>query len=130
MQNNYRLIKDLLLFIVFLLIFANVQVTNREPKLSPRRVFNEQSQSKNEETAILDFHKRLSKNEWKVYSQNKEDGVIYQLIELLDLTFENFGKNFFVEIGTQSGIQCNSRSSLSTLLIYEIQIIFINSLFF
>ena len=44
--------------------------------------------------------------EEKFYSQNKEDGVIYSLILLLNLPVKG-GK--YVEFGTESGQECNTR---------------------
>ena len=54
---------------------------------------------------VLAIHKRLEAHEFKVFSQNREDGVIQALINLFDLN----NSKFYVEIGTQSGIECNSR---------------------
>ena len=58
-----------------------------------------------EKSKVIDFHRRLEHSEKRVYSQNKEDGVIYELTQLLDLNYNKF----YVEIGTQSGLECNSR---------------------
>lgn len=54
---------------------------------------------------VLGIHKRLEASEFRVFSQNREDGVIQELINLFDLN----DSKFYVEIGTQSGIECNSR---------------------
>ena len=76
---------------IVLLIYyeSNIQLTSIESQKSK----------------IIDLHKRLEKSERKVYSQNNEDGVIFELIQLLDLNYNKF----YVEIGTQSGLECNSR---------------------
>lgn len=113
MQNYYRIILPLLFFfVVLLLLLFNFLITDSEPKNANNKPPNK------EEIAIVNLHKRLSQHEWKVFSQNKEDGVIFQLIELLDLNFENFGKNYFVEIGTQSGEECNSRFEIIKIVFF------------
>ena len=54
---------------------------------------------------VLKFHHKIRQAEFRVYSQEKEDGVLYKLIEIFDLN----SNKYFVEIGTQSGVQCNTR---------------------
>jgi hypothetical protein len=55
---------------------------------------------------VLKFHQKISRSEFKVFSQQKEDGVLDKLIKMFDLDKTN---KYFVEIGTQSGVECNSR---------------------
>lgn len=55
---------------------------------------------------VLKFHQKISRSEFKVFSQQKEDGVLDRLIKMFDLDKTN---KYFVEIGTQSGVECNSR---------------------
>jgi hypothetical protein len=65
------------------------------------------SPNSSDKQLILDFHAAFVKNEFKKYSQNKEDGVIAELIAILNLNASS--SKYFVEIGTQSGVECNSR---------------------
>lgn len=46
----------------------------------------------------------LHKHERKVYSQNGEDGIIERLFEIFGVT-----DRWFVEMGTESGEECNTR---------------------
>jgi len=57
------------------------------------------------ETLVLNFHQQISQHELKVYSQNGEDGVILEVINIFHLN----QRKYYVEIGTQSGVECNSR---------------------
>lgn len=52
------------------------------------------------ETQIQEFYNAIAQRERKVYSQNREDGVIEAIFDLLSITKL---KKYFVEIGTQSG---------------------------
>jgi hypothetical protein len=45
----------------------------------------------------------LNRFERKVFSQNGEDGIIAELVRLLD------PPHFFVEFGVESGVECNTR---------------------
>ena len=47
--------------------------------------------------------KRLEPYGFKVYSQNDEDGIIQEIFLRL-----NIAKGYFIEIGVESGIECNS----------------------
>ena len=59
-----------------------------------------------EETKIKNFYNELADSEKKIYSQNNEDGVILKLLEFL-----NIEKNgFYVEFGTEQGLECNTRN--------------------
>ncbi len=51
-------------------------------------------------TEIID----LSKSEFKVYSQNGEDGVIQKIFQSIGTT-----SKYYVEFGGQDGVQCNTR---------------------
>ena len=55
--------------------------------------------------AIKNFYILLESSEKKYFSQNKEDGVLVKLAELINHTHNGN----FVEIGTESGIQTNTR---------------------
>jgi hypothetical protein len=56
---------------------------------------------------VLQFYESIRKKEFKVFSQNKEDGVIDFLIDCLNLG-QNYS-GFFVEFGTEDGNQINTR---------------------
>ena len=51
----------------------------------------------------------LSAYEIKVYSQNGEDGIILKLIDLIYGMKPWSSKKFFVEFGTENGVECNTR---------------------
>ena len=53
-----------------------------------------------EEEKLFEFYHKLASNERKIYSQNKEDGVIEMIFQLLNI--KNLQK-YFVEIGTENG---------------------------
>ena len=53
---------------------------------------------------VMDLYNQTAKSEYRVYSQNLEDGVIQFLINLL-----NIKNGLYVEFGTESGEQCNTR---------------------
>ena len=45
--------------------------------------------------------------EYKIFSQNGEDGVTMKLVELI---YENNNNNkFYVEFGVENGFECNTR---------------------
>lgn len=48
-------------------------------------------------------HKKLTKYEFQVYSQNGEDGIIQEIFTRIGTT-----DKFFVEFGVQNGLECNS----------------------
>ena len=56
---------------------------------------------------IMEFYGKLASSERKVFSQNKEDGVIEAIFKLLNIP--NL-KKYFVEIGTEKGVECNTRN--------------------
>jgi hypothetical protein len=60
---------------------------------------------KKDEDKILEFYNIIGKGELKVFSQNKEDGVIQALLSFLNMT----KPGFYVEFGTESGRECNTR---------------------
>ena len=66
---------------------------------------NENELLKDLKALVLKFHRIISESEFKVYSQQKEDGVFDILIKMFDLD----SNKYFVEIGTQSGVECNTR---------------------
>jgi hypothetical protein len=49
--------------------------------------------------------RRLEPFGWKCYSQNDEDGIIYEIFSRLDILPES---GIFVEFGVENGIECNS----------------------
>lgn len=48
----------------------------------------------------------IEANHRRVYSQNEEDGVIAYLLQVLEVSYSD---HFYVEIGTEDGVQCNTR---------------------
>lgn len=52
------------------------------------------------ENQIKEFYNKIAQRERKVFSQNREDGVIEAIFEILNIPDL---KKYFVEIGTQSG---------------------------
>ena len=59
---------------------------------------------KDKEERIIPFYKKMNQSEYHVYSQNNEDGIIQFLTNLLNIT-----NGFYVEFGTQSAKECNTR---------------------
>lgn len=55
---------------------------------------------------LLEFYNSLINSEYKIYSQNGEDGVIEKLIETINL---NKTHGYYVEFGVQDGQECNTR---------------------
>ena len=53
---------------------------------------------------VLKFNRIFYQSEFKVYSQQNEDGVLNRLISMF-----NLNNKYYVEMGTQSGVECNSR---------------------
>lgn len=76
-------------------------------KIEMDRQINNTEQVEQEEK-IKNIYAGISKRERKIYSQNKEDGVIEAIFDLLNI--KNL-KKYFVEIGTQSGNQTICTSS-------------------
>jgi hypothetical protein len=58
------------------------------------------ARQKLDEQRIFEFYHQMAANERKIYSQNKEDGVIETIFQLLNI--KNLSK-YFIEIGTESG---------------------------
>ena len=58
---------------------------------------------------VLNAYNDLSKHEFRVYSQNGADGILFELITMLDLNNNKSSSRFYVEIGTENGKQCNTR---------------------
>ena len=86
------------LFVLLLLIFGIYLIRNQ--KLLKNSLLEFQIQH------ILNTHQRISDHEFQVYSQNKEDGVLVELIKTFNL---NLTDKYFVEIGTETGEECNTR---------------------
>jgi hypothetical protein len=55
---------------------------------------------------IKEFYDELSLSEMKIYSQNKEDGIIGKLLQLINKTHNGI----FVEFGAEDGAECNTRN--------------------
>jgi hypothetical protein len=89
-----------LFFITILLMALFFYCYNKTPIL---RKFPKHNSSESRKI-IENFYKSIK--EKKFYSQNREDGVILSLISLLNLPMEG-GK--YVEFGTESGKECNTR---------------------
>ncbi|MDB5117407.1 MAG: hypothetical protein JWQ79_2899 [Mucilaginibacter sp.] len=51
--------------------------------------------------------KRLNKNEYQVFSQNGEDGIIQEIFDRIGHT-----NKYFVEFGVENGLECNSTNLL------------------
>lgn len=51
--------------------------------------------------------KRLNKNEYQVFSQNGEDGIIGEIFNRIGTT-----NKYFIEFGVESGLECNSLNLL------------------
>jgi hypothetical protein len=58
------------------------------------------ARQKLDEQRIFEFYHQMAANERKIYSQNKEDGVIETIFKLLNI--KDLSK-YFIEIGTESG---------------------------
>mmetsp|Transcript_13159 Transcript_13159/g.53128 ORF Transcript_13159/g.53128 Transcript_13159/m.53128 type:complete len:300 (+) Transcript_13159:218-1117(+) len=58
----------------------------------------------NDLDAFMTWHSTLEENEFSVFSQNGEDGIIQHIFKYLGETDQ-----FYVEFGTESGIQTNTR---------------------
>ena len=54
---------------------------------------------------IKQFYYDIAGSELQVFSQNKEDGVIRKLAQLINKTYEGY----YIEFGTEDGKQCNTR---------------------
>jgi hypothetical protein len=54
---------------------------------------------------ILAIYKSITDNEFKVFSQNKEDGVLNQIMKMLNMRY----KGYYVEFGTENGNEINTR---------------------
>ena len=55
---------------------------------------------------VLEFYRSFYRQERKIFSQNKEDGVIMALLSFLKTT----SPGFYVEFGTETGAECNTRN--------------------
>ena len=51
----------------------------------------------------------LRRSEYKVYSQNGEDGLLAALISCLEATTGKLMSHYFVEFGVQDGSECNTK---------------------
>lgn len=93
-------------FILFLIIYYTYFLTSNEKRLEIRQLNDLEKEEMRER--IIRFYHLLSSSEKKIYSQNKEDGIIEEIFENLDLKDSN---KFYVEIGagTSDARECNSR---------------------
>lgn len=71
-----------------------------------QKVFLKESTLDEDKNKIKLFYNEIFKNEYKVFSQSKEDGVIMKLLEFINKT----RNGFYVEFGTQQGLECNTRN--------------------
>ena len=71
-----------------------------------QKVFLKESTLDEDKSKIKLFYNEIFKNEYKVFSQSKEDGVIMKLLEFINKT----RNGFYVEFGTQQGLECNTRN--------------------
>ena len=71
-----------------------------------RKVFLKESTLDEDKNRIKLFYNEIFNNEYKVFSQSKEDGVIMKLLEFINKT----RNGFYVEFGTQQGLECNTRN--------------------
>lgn len=55
---------------------------------------------------VYDFYRKFQKREFKNFSQNGEDGVIQEILNLLNMVHNGF----YVEIGVQDGTETNTRN--------------------
>ena len=72
----------------------------KESKIKLIKQSNDGEMLSNEEISIRNFYSFLAKNEKKVYSQNKEDGVIEAIFESLNIP--DLSK-YFVEFSPADG---------------------------
>ena len=102
-----------LLIVVFLgfvglliLVYSNQKPGNSSTNIWKTFYMNNEDELNTlRRTAVLNLYERLKQSEFKVYSQNMEDGVNFELIKIFDLN----RTRSYVEMGTQSGKECNSR---------------------
>lgn len=62
-----------------------------------------------DEVRIRKFYRSVEQSEKKIYSQNGEDGVVLKFTQLLNLT-----RGYYVEFGTEDGIETNTRNLRET----------------
>jgi len=78
---------------------SSINITKYTVKTSP--VISEEDKEK-----IVNFHNSFKQKELKVFSQNKEDGVIIALLQFLKIKTAGY----YVEFGTESCSECNTRN--------------------
>lgn len=99
------------IFVVFTLVYNSVvnNILNETGYLNIKFKSSESAVNKiqllQDSSSIIKFYNSFKTNEWKKYSQNKEDGVINELLKKLNMS----DSGYYVEIGTQQGSECNTR---------------------
>lgn len=102
----FRILITFLLLLGFFVLFEIVKYFI----VSNKSIEKELLQLKELKTSIvLNAYNDLSKHEFRVYSQNGEDGILFELITMFDLNNTKASSRFYVEIGTENGKQCNTR---------------------
>ena len=82
------------------------QVRPKQELTTPEKEIKQTSLSEEQKNRILAFYNTIHRSESKVYSQNNEDGVILKLLQFINKTRDGF----YVEFGTQQGLECNTRN--------------------
>ena len=62
--------------------------------------------SEEDKEIVLSFYNSFKQKESKVFSQNREDGVISAILQFLKIK----QAGFYVEFGTESCSECNTRN--------------------
>lgn len=108
----FRILITFLLLLGFLVLFeiGKYFIVSNSNKSVSKSIEKELLKLKELKTSIvLNAYNDLSKHEFRVYSQNGEDGILFELITMLDLNNNKTSSRYYVEIGTENGKQCNTR---------------------
>ena len=95
--------------LIILLLNSNTHFgfrVNENEEDYERKVFLKESTLDEDKNRIKLFYNEIFNNEYKIFSQSKEDGVIMKLLEFINKT----RNGFYVEFGTQQGLECNTRN--------------------
>jgi len=101
LKMNFRNSKILVLLLITTLLLIHYYLK----KISEKPTEVKQKISPDVVEKIKLFHK-IFQNEKRVYSQNGEDGVILALLDFIKFK----GPGFYVEFGTESCSECNTRN--------------------
>ena len=116
-RKNNLICIFLILVIVLQYIFYNYYNSDstgeplnsyKKQKITTSQVKRKRIGSKNQaeiNKTIFEFYNSFPKSEFKVYSQNNEDGVINHLMKLLNLSYSGY----YVEFGCGDGTEINTR---------------------